>query len=195
MGYLRIFNCFGLRRDSSASQADTTVSLGSSTGISADDLYSAKGATTAVTIEPAKSGVLPCTGAATHHAALVVTSKGRYEVVHLPSLGVEDEDDVLIEVHAAGLNPIDWKSVDHNFCLPEFPWVTGREASGVVKAVGGGVTDVAVGNRVWTSKCLRSVRLVPPTTKLLTGPLQVHITKNGRLAVSKTASSSPSTRC
>jgi hypothetical protein len=26
------------------------------------------------------------------------------------------------------LNPIDWKSVDWNFCLPAFPWVCYEES-------------------------------------------------------------------
>lgn len=59
---------------------------------------------------------------------------------------------MLIRTCAVGLNPIDWKSVDWNFCLPEYPWVTGREMSGIVEQVGKNVRGLTVGTRVWTSK-------------------------------------------
>lgn len=58
----------------------------------------------------------------------------------------------MIRNYAVGLNPIDWKSVDYNFCLPAFPWVTGREMAGVVERVGSEVKGCKVGDRVWTSK-------------------------------------------
>ncbi len=56
--------------------------------------------------------------------ALVVARKGEYEIRHdfpIPALG---DNEVMIRSHYVGLNPIDWKSVDYNFCLPEFPWVS-----------------------------------------------------------------------
>ena len=93
-----------------------------------------------------------------HHEALIVTSSGRYEVVFLKTPDIEN-DELLIQVHTAGINPIDWKSVEYNFCLPEFPWVTGREAAGIVKKVGRCVTNFKAGDRVWTSKfCLFSIQ-------------------------------------
>jgi hypothetical protein len=55
--------------------------------------------------------------------ALVVAEKGKYEIRHdfpMPQVG---EDEIMIRSHYVGLNPIDWKSVDFNFCLPQFPWV------------------------------------------------------------------------
>jgi hypothetical protein len=56
--------------------------------------------------------------------ALVVARKGEYEIRHdfpMPTLG---DDEIMIRSHYVGLNPIDWKSVDYNFCLPQFPWVS-----------------------------------------------------------------------
>ena len=55
--------------------------------------------------------------------ALVVSRKGEYEIrpdFPIPALG---DNEVMIRSHYVGLNPIDWKSVEYNFCLPEFPWV------------------------------------------------------------------------
>jgi hypothetical protein len=56
--------------------------------------------------------------------ALIVARKGAYEIVDdyaIPEL--QNEDEVMIRSCAVGLNPIDWKSVSYNFCLPNFPWV------------------------------------------------------------------------
>ncbi|KAI1879320.1 hypothetical protein JX265_002274 [Neoarthrinium moseri] len=90
--------------------------------------------------------------------ALVVARKGEYEIRHdfpIPTVG---DDEVMIRSHYVGLNPIDWKSVDFNFCLPEFPWVTGREMSGVVAQVGKNVSGYREGERVWTSTYYKDVR-------------------------------------
>lgn len=87
------------------------------------------------------------------NTALLVVAKGRYEIresYDFPTLNHDGE--VIIRTRAVGLNPIDWKSVDYGFCLPEFPWITGREMAGVVEKVGAGVTTLQPGQRVWTSK-------------------------------------------
>jgi hypothetical protein len=57
------------------------------------------------------------------HKALVVAEKGQYELRHSHPVPHLDDHEVMIRGHCVGLNPIDWKSVDYNFCLPEFPWV------------------------------------------------------------------------
>jgi NADPH:quinone reductase-like Zn-dependent oxidoreductase len=60
--------------------------------------------------------------------------------------------EVLVRVHAAGLNPVDFKiragalKIIHNYPLPI---VMGNELSGVVEAVGPGVTRFAKGERVF----------------------------------------------
>ena len=43
-------------------------------------------------------------------------------------------------------------SVEYGFCLPEYPWITGREMAGIVEKVGDDVRDLKVGDKVWTSK-------------------------------------------
>ncbi|KAJ8114822.1 hypothetical protein OPT61_g3384 [Boeremia exigua] len=45
---------------------------------------------------------------------------------------IQDDTELLVKVTAAGLNPIDWKSPDFNFGVPVFPFISGRELSGVV---------------------------------------------------------------
>jgi hypothetical protein len=86
--------------------------------------------------------------------ALIVASKGTYGFTEHPFPELEHEREVVIRNYATGLNPIDFKSVDYNFCLPEFPWVTGREMAGTVEHVGREVEregEIRVGDKVWTS--------------------------------------------
>jgi NADPH:quinone reductase-like Zn-dependent oxidoreductase len=59
--------------------------------------------------------------------------------------------EVLVRVHAAGVNPVDWKTREgHGMAavLGEPPFVLGWDVAGVVEEVGFGVTTLAVGDRV-----------------------------------------------
>jgi len=55
---------------------------------------------------------------------------------------------VRIAVHAAGVNPSDWKK-RKGLMDGELPQTIGHEAAGVVDELGEGVADVAVGDRVF----------------------------------------------
>lgn len=60
--------------------------------------------------------------------------------------------EVLVRVHAAGVNPVDWKTREgHGMAgvLGEPPFVLGWDVAGVVEEVGFGVTTLAVGDRVY----------------------------------------------
>lgn len=73
------------------------------------------------------------------------------EEVDPPAVGPRD---VLIEVHAASVNPIDWKirqGLQRAFIRYQLPHVLGLDASGVVVEVGRAVTRFAVGDEVFTS--------------------------------------------
>ena len=87
--------------------------------------------------------------------AFVLTRYGGPEAMELrdvprPSPGAGE---VLIQVYAAGLNPIDFKlrqgmlRVIYRYSLPI---IAGSELSGVVVATGSGVTRLAEGDRVFT---------------------------------------------
>jgi NADPH:quinone reductase-like Zn-dependent oxidoreductase len=61
--------------------------------------------------------------------------------------------EVLVRVHAAGINPIDCKMREGHFngMIPiEFPLVLGWDVSGVVESVGPGVDRLAVGDEVFS---------------------------------------------
>src|SRR3954454_12300536 len=57
------------------------------------------------------------------------------------------EGTVLVKAKAAGLNPVD-NATAAGMIPPEYPLVLGRDAAGVVEAVGAGVDHVAVGDEV-----------------------------------------------
>lgn len=56
--------------------------------------------------------------------ALTVPQAFQYEIRHdFPVPDLIHDDEVMIRSRAVGLNPIDFMTVDYNFCLPSFPWV------------------------------------------------------------------------
>ncbi|MGB3829791.1 MAG: NADP-dependent oxidoreductase [Ornithinimicrobium sp.] len=62
------------------------------------------------------------------------------------------DDSVMIEVHAAAINPVDWVIMDGQMkeVLPyELPWTVGYDVSGVVTEVGPDVEGFSVGDEVF----------------------------------------------
>jgi NADPH:quinone reductase-like Zn-dependent oxidoreductase len=57
--------------------------------------------------------------------------------------------EVLVRVHAAGVNPVDWKTRARGGFIGTPPFTVGWDVAGVVEAVGFGVTRFAVGDRVF----------------------------------------------
>ncbi|CAG8958761.1 hypothetical protein HYFRA_00011605 [Hymenoscyphus fraxineus] len=90
--------------------------------------------------------------------ALTVVAKHTYSLTNYPFPEIQHGKEVIISNRATGLNPIDYKSVDWNFCMPAFPWVNGREMAGVVYEVGSEVVGVKRGDRVWCSTYYRDSR-------------------------------------
>ena len=69
----------------------------------------------------------------------------KYEDVADP---VPDAGQALVDIKSIGVNYTDVSSRKGTNPPASFPWTPGREAAGVVTAVGEGVTEVAVGDRV-----------------------------------------------
>jgi hypothetical protein len=87
--------------------------------------------------------------------ALQVTGYGAISenlvITEVPELEILD-DEVLIEIHAASLNPHDYKTVQGEFRRIEkiaFPASIGTDASGVIIKKGESVTDFNVGDEVF----------------------------------------------
>ena len=63
---------------------------------------------------------------------------------------VASEGQVLVDIHAASVNGADWKVRSGRYApITTFPYVPGRDFSGVVSAVGPGVSDFGVGDQVF----------------------------------------------
>ena len=61
--------------------------------------------------------------------------------------------EVLVKIHAAGVNPYDTYMRAGTYAIkPPLPYTPGSDASGVVESVGDGVKKVKAGDRVWTAK-------------------------------------------
>ena len=59
--------------------------------------------------------------------------------------------EVLVRLHASGINPSDYKRRAIVKVAPEFPRVIPHsDGAGIVAALGAGVTDLRIGDRVWT---------------------------------------------
>jgi NADPH:quinone reductase-like Zn-dependent oxidoreductase len=57
---------------------------------------------------------------------------------------------VLVDVHAASVNGADWKVRKGSYApITDLPYIPGRDFSGVVSALGAGVTDFAIGDAVF----------------------------------------------
>ncbi|MBC6112995.1 quinone oxidoreductase family protein [Pedobacter fastidiosus] len=69
----------------------------------------------------------------------------KYETVDLPDVKVNE---VLINQKAIGLNFLDIMFRDGRFSMDAYPATLGLEAAGVIEAIGTGVTDFAIGDRV-----------------------------------------------
>ena len=88
--------------------------------------------------------------------AIRIHSYGGPEVLRLDDIPrpVPGAGELLIKVHAASINPVDWKvrQGDMQQFLPmKMPFVPGWDLSGVVEAVGPGVNKFKVGDAVYTS--------------------------------------------
>lgn len=73
----------------------------------------------------------------------------RVENVAVPAPGAGQ---VLVQIHAAGINPVDAYICSGNYPIqPDLPYTPGQDAAGVIAAVGKDVVGIAVGDRVYTT--------------------------------------------
>src|SRR6266566_2177745 len=70
----------------------------------------------------------------------------RFEDVPLPKPG---SNEILVRVHAAGVNPVDWKIRQGLLGQGPLPQVMGSDFSGVVEALGSDVRDFRLAEAVF----------------------------------------------
>ena len=76
----------------------------------------------------------------------------KFEEVPTPK---PDAGQVLVRVHAAGVNPYDTYMRAGTYAIkPHLPYTPGSDAAGTIEAVGSGVTKVKPGDRVYTAQTL-----------------------------------------
>lgn len=84
--------------------------------------------------------------------ASYIEAQGGPEVLKYGDLPdpVAGPGEVVVDIHAASINGADWKvRAGHYSTMTEFPYVLGRDFSGVVSEVGAGVDDLSVGDAVF----------------------------------------------
>ena len=85
--------------------------------------------------------------------AVVYTESGDSSVLDLVERDAAEPGpgEVRVRIVRAGVNPTDWKFRAGGMGKLAFPEIVpGQDGAGVVDAVGPDVTDLAVGDRVWT---------------------------------------------
>ncbi|MCD9188606.1 MAG: NADPH:quinone reductase [Pyrinomonadaceae bacterium] len=86
--------------------------------------------------------------------AIVVKDFGAPEVMNLEEIETPEpnEDQVLVRVKAAGVNPVDTYIRTGTYAQkPDLPYTPGKDAAGIIEKTGGNVTKLAVGDRVLTA--------------------------------------------
>jgi NADPH2:quinone reductase len=85
--------------------------------------------------------------------AVMLTGAGGTDMLKLmevPDPVIEDPQEVLVRLHAAGINPVDYKLRKAGGYYPDrLPLILGCDGAGVVEAVGKGVTKFKSGDEVF----------------------------------------------
>jgi NADPH2:quinone reductase len=85
--------------------------------------------------------------------AVLMTEAGEPEVLQLqevPDPKIQNDTELLVRLHAAGINPIDTKLRGRGTFYPDqMPAILGCDGAGVVEAIGSGVQHFQVGDEVY----------------------------------------------
>ncbi len=84
----------------------------------------------------------------TQKALLLLEKHGEFALRDIP-IQKPGPGELLVEIKATSLNPVEWKIRQIGFFITEYPAVLGHDSAGIVKEIGEGVTGFAVGDRVY----------------------------------------------
>ena len=87
--------------------------------------------------------------APTQQKALFLTERKGKWAVELTDVPTPGPGEVLVEIQAAGLNPMDHRVQASGRIVDKYPAIMGCDGASVVKQVGEGVTGLKVGDRVY----------------------------------------------
>ncbi|MTH54764.1 zinc-binding dehydrogenase [Bacillus mangrovi] len=82
--------------------------------------------------------------------ALLLEEKGQWKEMKAGQIEapVPQKGEILIKVHASGLNPVDYKTAANGNPAWTYPHVPGLDAAGTVEGLGEGVSGIEIGDRV-----------------------------------------------
>jgi NADPH:quinone reductase-like Zn-dependent oxidoreductase len=82
--------------------------------------------------------------------ALLLQEKGKWNEMQVSEIALPEvgKGQVLVEVHAVGLNPVDYKSATGGNPKWEYPHVLGLDVAGIIAGVGEGAEQWKLGDRV-----------------------------------------------
>ena len=89
--------------------------------------------------------------------AIIVREFGEPEVMKIEDveLSAPTGTQVLVRIHAAGVNPVDtYLRTGIHAHAPKLPYTPGKDAAGIVEEVGDAVTKFKIGDRVYTADSL-----------------------------------------
>ncbi|CCO30215.1 Zinc-type alcohol dehydrogenase-like protein SA1988 [Rhizoctonia solani AG-1 IB] len=83
-----------------------------------------------------------------HKAHFVLEKQGKLEI--RPRLTPSpQQNQALVKITAAAINPVDWKIIDYGIFVERFPAILGTDGAGIIEAVGPEVADFKVGDKVF----------------------------------------------
>lgn len=80
--------------------------------------------------------------------ALVLPAKCADYVIRSVPVPSPSPGQLLVKIHSAALNPIDWKIQKSGVFIDQYPAVLGCDIAGTVEVIGVGVEDFSLGDRV-----------------------------------------------
>ena len=106
--------------------------------------------------------------------AAVIDQFGSAEVLQVRDMPdpLPHAGQILVDVHATNINPIDWKMREGQMAMrygEEFPMILGWDCSGIVTAIGEGVTEFALGDEVFARSDVATGRCYAEQAVLNTG--------------------------
>lgn len=82
--------------------------------------------------------------------ALLLQEKGKWKEMRVNEVDIPNaaKGEILVEVHAVGLNPVDYKTATGGNSNWTYPHILGLDAAGVIAEVGKGVTRWKKGDKI-----------------------------------------------
>ena len=84
--------------------------------------------------------------------ALVLPTKCADYIIRSVPVPMPSPGQLLVKIHAAALNPVDWKIQKRGAFITEYPVILGSDIAGTVEALSVGVEGFAIGDRVLAAR-------------------------------------------